>query len=208
MTVVPSTLVMRDATPLDQNDLWEPSSLFVADWSSPIQFTNSYTTVVHESRTRLESRAGVATKPRKSLSNQSLVMSDSDVQHMKSTMRRAGEARTLTPLFCDPCPLIGIYDPQHMYGPSWSVKNSVHSRLSNTGWSALVLKDNTSRSKTYAFCSTTTVSGTTSEVTFRDPEGEAGSCYNSILGGMKFGSPAVTFKGSTKLAALPSSLIA
>ena len=205
MAVVASQLVERDSEPEEQTDLWEPASLFVADWSSPIQFSNSYTTVVHESRTGLESRAGVATKPRKTLMNQSLILSDSDVQHMKSTMRRAGEARTLTPLFCDPCPLVGLYNPQHPYGPSWAAKNVADSRLANTGWSALVLKDNTPRAKTYAFCRSTTVSPTTNEVTFCDPDGETGCCYESILGGMSFGNPAIIANGSSALGELPSS---
>ena len=204
MTVVPSTLVERDSEPEAQTDLWEPASLFVADWSSPIQFANSFTTVVHESRTGLESRAGVATKPRKTLMNQSLILSDSDVQHMKSTMRRAGEARTLTPLFCDPCPLIGVYNPHHPHGPSWLAKNVENSRLANTGWSALVLKDNTARAKTYAFCNSTTVSSTTNEVTFCDPEGETGCCHDSIFGDMSFGNPKIIANGSVALAALPS----
>ena len=205
MTVRTSTLVERDSVPVEQTDLWEPASLFIADWTAPIQFTNSYTTVVHESRTGLESRAGVATKPRKTLINQSLIMSDSDVQHMKSTMRRAGEARTLTPLFCDPCPLIGIYNPQHSYGPSWAASNAANSRLGKTGWSALAIKDNTSRSKSYSFCDSTIVDSTTNEITFCDPDMETGCCYESIFKSMAWGTPVIITNGSTSLGALPSS---
>ena len=201
MTVTNSELVLRDSEPTSELDLWEPDSVFVADWSVPVEFTNSYTTVIHESRTGKEARVGIANKPRKTLLSQNKIFDAQDVTDMKGNMRRAGEARTLAPVLCDGCELLGVRNPQAPYGPSWNISNAVDSRISKSGWSMLGKKQNHTQFEKYAFCGDFTIN-TSGYAQFCNED--RACCFDEMLGEITYGNPSASHSGKSAMANIPS----
>lgn len=203
MTVNVSDLVLRDSEPTSETDLWEPASVFVADWTLPVELTNSYTTVIHESRTAKEARIGLSNKPRKTLVSQNKIFDSGDVSDIKTIMRRVGESRTLTPMLCDPCQLIGINNPQSASGPTWNIENATDSRISKSGWGMLGKKQNGTQFSEYAFCGDFDVNESAGSIQFCNDDG--GCCFGDMFDGITYGQPSVSHSGYSTLTAIPTS---
>ena len=144
MTVYKSELVAKDQTPTDQFDLWEPESIFVPDWSVPIEITNRYTTVIHTSRTGLEYRSGLAGKPLRTIGYQTLSFSEADIDHWKNAVYRNANARSLTPIWTDSTRIKRLMDPQTW---TYEIDDTTDRRFQDDIWAITLRKANNPRAE-------------------------------------------------------------
>ena len=144
--VLRSDLVAKDQTPTDQFDLWEPESIFVPDWSVPIEVTNRYNTVIHTSRTGLEYRSGLAGKPLRTIGYQTLSFSEADIDHWKNSVYRNSYARSLTPLWSDSARIKRLMDPQTWtYELDDAADRRFQDDIDGPGWAITLRKGNSPR---------------------------------------------------------------
>lgn len=147
MTVTKSDLVLKTNRPTDQFDLWEPECVFYPNWTTPLRFTTRYQTVIHTSRTGLESRTGLTSKPLRSMEYETLTLSESDIDNYRNVIERNAEARTLFPLFSESGKVGRLIDPQTgTYELNVDSRSRLSSGASDDIWTLLLERDDTAKS--------------------------------------------------------------
>lgn len=97
---IPSTLVSAESA-AGKDDLWDLSSLFIANWVTNVEIADAWLTDVVSSKSVSESRICRLSKPYRTIGFNITTLEKSATTLVHSMMLRAGMARSLLPLYPD-----------------------------------------------------------------------------------------------------------
>lgn len=97
---VPSSVVNKGNVP-GQDELWDVSAVFIANWNQPCILRSSFTTDVVACMTLAESRAGLRGKPRRLMTVGLQGLKIRDVAGLRAHQFRHSHSRSLVPIYSD-----------------------------------------------------------------------------------------------------------
>ncbi len=95
----------------DAGVVWAPIDLFRPEWSSPVELTHAFSTIVTPSLSGAEARRARAAAPSRLLAYESGLLPLDEPTAAWAAMLRAAHALNLTPLWCEQSPLTSAASP-------------------------------------------------------------------------------------------------
>ena len=87
--------------PADVLDLWEPTSIFRANWESPVRVATAFISDIQTSRTDAEQRRNLIGRPYRTVQASLLANQPDAVRRLMDNLTRQGIARSMVPLYSD-----------------------------------------------------------------------------------------------------------
>ena len=100
MAVDPSSVVFS-GNPADVLDLWEPTSIFRANWESPVRVATAFISDIQTARTDAEQRRNLIGRPYRTVQASLLANQPDAVRRLMDNLTRQGIARSMVPLYSD-----------------------------------------------------------------------------------------------------------
>lgn len=183
--IVPSTLISRE-TPAAKGELWDASSLFIANWISGVTVRSAYMTDVVASKSTTESRILRAGKPSRSVTFTVTAFDRDAMPIVQALMMRAGSARSIVPLYPDQAKLI---EPA---GQNLQCTSLTGRRYMPGGRCVIAKARSSSHFMTWTVCDITSINGDTITLAQAPGDFPAGSrVYPAIEGDLVLNSRVV-----------------